>query len=34
LGNLHLEGKVTITPVPKSAIKIVRLVDEEEVYAS
>ncbi len=34
LGNLHLEGKITIAPLPKSAIKMVKLVAEDEVYAS
>jgi hypothetical protein len=34
LGNLELEGKLAIYRMPKSALKKVKLVDEEEIYAS
>lgn len=34
LANLELEGKITISRLPKSATKIVKLVDDEIIYAS
>lgn len=34
LNNLELEGKITIARLPKSAIKVVKLVADKTVYAS